>query len=344
MTKLFKRIQPWLTAMFPYFYVTTNVLLLLETVTYHGFVRKYLFSDISLFVYGTVALHCFLVSQSIFLKRKIDDRSYMMRLVIALNRLSLIPLILTYYVLANLEINNFPNYVFSHFHINPDNLMSILVLNLLVFGLELLRSTNLSGEIHLILRRRFGLLLTPQSVVQLLFFGSIMFFMVPQLQYDFNYTYINTVRTLQSLRETPDQKMILMLGGKKYTGWVYIYAQFLKSYTPSDAVLFIPPQTEGWQMEGNQYYFRWFVYPRKLTTSQDIEAPIPDDASYVAIAEGAWPWGMKEFGWPRIKIPAERIAKIILIDRETEVVTEQMNVDYVWDPNKHLWGVIKLKH
>jgi len=341
--KSIERCRSILASSFPYIFVTTNSLLLVETATYRGFVHKYLFVNTSFLFFLTIAIDLFLVSQSILIKQKVAAITFIDKLVTSLNRLSLLPLILTYYVLANLEVSNFPNYVFSHFHLNPENLMGILVFNLLIFFLELLRSTRLSQEVYEVLRRRFGFALNKATVVQLVFFSTILFFMVPQMQYDFNYTYINVVRTMQTLGQTYDQKMVFMLGGKNYTGWVYTYGQFLNNHTPKDAVLFIPPQEESWQMEGNQYYFRWFVYPRKLVTSQDITAPIPEGATHVLIADGAWSWGVKEYGWPRITIPVERIKRMLLINRDTEEVTEQTNTAFVPNISAHQWGVIELK-
>jgi hypothetical protein len=341
--KKIDRLRSLLVGSFPYLYVTTNALLVLETATYHGFVRKFLFFDVTFLFFLTLLVDVYLVSQSIFYRRKATSLTFIDQLIVSVNRLSLIPLLLTYYVLANLEVTNFPNYVFSHFHINPENLMNILVFNILVFCFELLRSTKLSQELYTILHRRFGFELNSSTAIQLFFFGALLFFIVPQMQYDFNYTYINTVRTLQTFGQTYDQKMVFMLGGKKYTGWIYAYGQFVNTHTPKDAVIFIPPQEESWQMEGNQYYFRWFVYPRKLVTSQDIQAPIPEGATHVLIAYGSWPWGVKEYGWPRIKIPADRIKRIILVNRETDEIIEKTDTDYIHHPSEQLWGVIELK-
>ncbi len=339
------RHQQLLLAAFPFLYVTTNLLLFLETVTYRGFVAKYLFIDARIFFYLTIGVMFFLSAREIFLHAKPAKTAEATRFVITANRLMLIPMLLIYYFLITLEVSNYPNYIYSHFHINPENLLRIVVLNIVIFMIELARTGKISSEINVLLHKWFGMRVGKIVFVQIAFFASCCLFLIPNMQYVLNAIYLNSIRTIQSLGESYDQKMVLALGGAKFTGWIYTYSLFLKKNTAENAIIFIPPQTEPWDMEGNQYYFRWFIYPRNIVTSQEIDAPIPDEAQYVLIADGAWVWGEQKygFGWPRISIPAEKIHRILLIDRNTDQVTEKKDTAYAWDKNAHLWGLIELK-
>lgn len=128
-------------------------------------------------------------------------------------------------------------------------------------------------------------------------------------------------------------------GGSAYYGWIWPYSQFIVRHTPSDAVLLIPPQNNIWKMEGNADYFRWFMYPRKLTHMTNSN--IPAGVTHVLIALGECSEGA--CGWPKIAIKAEHIKKIILIDRQTHSEATLTETDYYLDTDHFQWGIIELQ-
>lgn len=129
--------------------------------------------------------------------------------------------------------------------------------------------------------------------------------------------------------------------GVHHQGWIWPYSRFLLKHVPEDGVFFIPPQNITWAQEGNQYYFRWFIYPRKMLQSSDAYASLPIEAQYVIVSNGGWSGGAA--GWPKIHIPEDRVAEVYLIDRYSLRERTVSAAEYYQTLTQTEWGVMKLK-
>jgi hypothetical protein len=124
-------------------------------------------------------------------------------------------------------------------------------------------------------------------------------------------------------------------------GFYYDYMAFVKSYTPENAKILIPPQQGPWFSEGNGALSRYFLYPRKLYNGNDITVQT-DDFDYIMIAWGSWTnYPDSAYGWPKVNINAEKLVYFTPGDKSVQVYLE----DY--DPkdkkNAGGWGLIKLR-
>ena len=147
-----------------------------------------------------------------------------------------------------------------------------------------------------------------------------------------------TFRSFQNLSTPYFDRITSSMGGVGYYGWVWPYSQFIKRFTPEDAVILLPTQSNDWKMEGNIYYFRWYLYPRVLVhLNKNI---VPSGTKYLLIARGEC---IIECGWPKFPIPSEKIERIILLDRNT--LEEKVVTLESYDPEKYRdsWGIIQLK-
>jgi hypothetical protein len=319
-------------ALFPHLYVIASVLLAIELVTYRGFTFKYLFLDARLLL--AISLFSFLI---IFVQNLHQQIVYsdLTKLILQLNKLAIIPLLLVNYLLISLDLYYYPNYVYSHFHINSSNLQLILSFNVFILLLQLLQKSPIVAKF---IWQRFNF----RSTINILFLLAVVKFALPDIQLVSSWMYEAGIRVIRTMDLSWEERFVFLNGGEKSTGWITYYTNFINKHVAERGVIFIPPQKEAWQMEGNPYYMRWFIYPRYTVQSQDIEAPIPAEAEYILIDNGAWP-GMEEYGWPRMFIPAAQIEKMVFIDRDTREETVVIGQDYDPATMSYKWGVIQLK-
>lgn len=335
-TDFLHRFFALLQLVFPYVLIQIYLLLALEVYTYKGFISRYLFvnSDI-LFVLGIGLCTAVIVGKSYYAEHKYKRAEY---LVFYFNRFISLPLITLYYLLLSLENSHFPNYVFSEYHLVPDNLNVLVSLNLIIFGIDLFYTHNLF--IRTIQNKTLPI---KQSILNIIYIVCIISFMVPQIQRVGGNIFTSNILLLNSLGDNYDEKMVRLLGGKDSSGWIYVYSEFIKKHSPEDAKIFIPPQMQSWEMEGNPWYFRWYVYPRKLLSAQKVDSVPPQETEYILIAHGTWIWGATDYGWPKSTIPADKIDKIFIINRSSLEESIIENAPYIPRLSPEQWGLIKLK-
>lgn len=213
--------------------------------------------------------------------------------------------LLSYFYFTYAESINYPNYVFTYFHLHFRHLLYINVASAvyLVFSSrEVAKSSIGSYKDHVrkienvaIVRREFALLIL---FIPLLLVG-----------------YRNIVETTPKLIE--EAILTYQYFGKSYDekmrarwGEFYDYMLLIKENTPEDAVVYHPPQVKPWEFEGNQVLLRYFLYPRALVSgsiaASDYEGP---EITHILIVWGRRSPGIEglEFGWPKEEVEASRI-------------------------------------
>jgi len=295
MKKIFKKIirnkyfLPFLIA-FTYF------CLLIECVTYRGFLWKHFFLD-------TNFLMTLLV---IFLTFVNEDK----RLTFKLNRFLFPVLVVFYFVLLSLDFVFYSNYVFSHFHIQPQNVLFLVLTSILILASE-------EANNHRLLKR------AKENVSYFLNFLIIFFMLylfiasVPDV---FNRAIYFDAGIFTHLNFSYDDKM------RNLWGDYYDFMNFVKSNTPADSSILVPPQ-DFMATVGNVGLDRYFLYPRKLGNGK-LDDLSEANFQYVLIV----PW------WPRVELPAEKILVLNPGGGITEVFGN-------YEPAKiqNSWGIIKLK-
>jgi len=255
-------------SLFPHLYVVTNVLLLLELVTYRGFTFRYLFLNTVAMVFATVFSLLLMV---LTLPKQSKKLPKLTDFVLQFNKLSFAPLILINYLLISLDDFYYPNYVYSKFHINPNSFQLILSFNLFIFLLILLirSKTALSFTYKLI---------KAKSIVHITFFISVIIFALSQIQTVSGWMYHASFSIMRTINFSWTDKLVYLNGGEKSNGWIVIYTDFINKHVDAKGVIFIPPQKEIWQVEGNSYYNRWFIYPRYSFQVQGIVGSVSKKA------------------------------------------------------------------
>ena len=261
----------------PYFLILSYVCLLIDLVTYPGFIKKYLFIDSA--VPFVIAVTGFFFEAWWKLHNFKTEKDSFTTFLLYCNRALTIPLLLSNYILNNLEKEHYTNYVFATFHLNLSRLESLVTLNIFLLVVDLIFSHQ---EIREILRTKMI------SAIQVVFFVSVIYVFIPQFTNASQLIAGGTSDMLANPFKSNDQKFVEQMNGNNTTGWIFTYTQFLNRKVPKNGKIFIPPQIEPWLMEGNQYYVRWFLYPRDVIYERDPNAPIPLEAEYIMIAHGIW--------------------------------------------------------
>lgn len=312
---------------FPYFIVVTYTCLLLETVTYPGFLRKFIFLNATWVAMLVIAMGVVVV---LSLPKKTNQDGLLLDLTFTVNRLLVPALLFVYFLITIEETTHFPNYVFSTFHIHPAHFGLLIAFNLALVCLDVFRPWR-HKILEFILRQRtwpdtLFMVIVPLAIL----FGFKQLILAGQTVLEYNsFLLLNPLASYET-----------KLSHKVSD---YPFFAFVAASTPADSVIVVPPQQSPWLTSGNVGYIRHFLYPRKVVQGTLESWPLPDSAEYVLIAKGEWPVADQSlYGWPKARIPAE---KIWYFDPQSKHAYESNAT--VFDPalaeNSERWGLIKIQ-
>lgn len=293
---------------------------IVESVTYLGFWHKHLGLNVIYFYLLTITIGFLSLIVGIKTKVVVNRLTYHFQIF----SLSIASVIFVLLKILNRFIH--PNFVFSKIHIQPDNLIWVLILISTPFVVSSIQKIYLKKESRL----PFSILII---CLLLIFFNLFKVYKI---------THRAIIYMLKNPRATYSQKM-----GEKIGSTFYNFTQFINKYTPQTASLLMPPQAFPWPQSGNGAFLRYFVYPRNLGNGQEYKAGETTDLKnidYVLLT-----WGETEtteppytHGWPKFDVPAE---KVILMNLDgsfnSEIVGNYKYSDY---KDKKVWGLIKVKH
>lgn len=171
--------------------------------------------------------------------------------------------------------------------------------------------------------------------------GLIIFYMIPQLVMDVGTIYYSVLKGFKLLKLPYEERFVDAAGGNRSHGWIKTLSELAVSQTSSDDLIVIPPDSSPWEMEGNSLYIRSFLYPRRVENIHPDNSFSPE-AKAILITQGIYYGG--DHSWPDFPISQERIEKIVLIDRETLMLTTYTEIAFIPEVYKSKWGVIILKH
>ncbi len=336
MNKKFDKITKILRIVFPYLGSVTFFLTLVETYTYKGFVSKFLILDTNFFILLTISSGLLSFPAKTRLRRKKNNLS---ALFLSLNALVLPILIVTYWIMTVMETIKYHNYVFSTYHLQPENFLYTIILSVFLFILFIFSESSKYKEfdIKTTAKRLNAEYKTKEIVASIFVILGLSLFVLD-----------NVPKTLDSIVNYQSfifSNLNASYAEKMYARWGFYsdYMFFVDEYVKEDnAVIASPPQETPWLNVGNASLDRYFVYPKYIVRSNLSSLPSDVDVDYVLIAKGLWPAEKEKYGWPKFSVSAE---KIWYIDSETKEISE-FSEDY--DKN-HIdgsygsWGLIKIK-
>jgi len=333
--QFYERVLKINKSVFPFLIGISFSFLLLESYMYIGFLRKFILLDSRYFLIFSI------ISISLLFYSKLSEEKYksstLEKFVLNLNAFLFFPISIFYWIMTVSNTIHYPNYVFATFHIQPENYLNVIFLSLLLFILKLYKLSKLKRGQYLrcIRGKLFVFNKAPKVLILLVvIFISLAVYVVSNLPIVLKSVFNNIIFVSTHLNYTYDDKM------RKKWGFYYDYMEFIKSYTPPDATILIPPQSNHWLTSGNSGLDRYFLYPRNLLNADVFSIP-NSGYGYVLIDKGEWYNDAVDWGWPKVAVKAE---KIWYIDPGTLKVTE---VEKDFDPkdpfNMQAWGLIKVR-
>lgn len=229
--------------------------------------------------------------------------------------LAILSIIVTFafFSLTLIESIQYENYIYSVLHLNLKGLEVMTVVTILSYYLFTARS-------HSKLKISQAGLTASLLIVLVLNLSKLTPLMLASL-----------TPIIQDPFASYDDKMT-----SAYPGF-YPFMLMVRSHTPEDSTIVIPPQSSPWVTEGNGNMVTRFLYPRIIIHEEDLDADHTGELYYL-IAKGSWPSdGTYKHGWPKTKIPAERIWNFDLQTMSAE------SFDRNYDPSSDVWdwGLIK---
>lgn len=331
--------------LFPFLLTFLLFVIIIETFTYLGFMEKILFVNSNTSFVLITIFTTFFVANILSKPQYVlsDSNKHFFSLI-----LFFFPLLALLYIsLSFLESKNYPNFVFSSYHIQLPVMQKLVAAYFFI-----LVSYNAITAKKKLLASRYQFFYTLPFKPTMPFI-TIKFFLLVQSLLLLLFLVTNTVKVIPLFSEnvthifshpiaTYDEKM-------KYNWkFFYEYMQYVKKVTPEDAVIALPPAQSHWLSTGNIVLVRYFLYPRSvvnLVETQSIETIYqipPGEYSHMLLAQGLWNDPQVPYGWPKQQIPVE---KIFLLNREE--MTESIVQTSVYEPKLYedtpYWGVLKLK-
>lgn len=312
-------------------FVTAYLFSLLELLTYSGFFSKRFIIDIvfvnHLFVTNVLILKFsqYTVNKKLRIIRYLNDLAINTSSYIFL--ISVIVSVAFYY----LEETNFPNYVFSNFHINIDAFNIILML---FAELSIIKHLSSSKKIPTIKKS----LLSSNSFQPLKIIGLVIITLfilsIPVV--------VNG--TIEAARKMVSSYSLLSLSSQEkmnlYWGRTSIFANEINIQTNKNVSIAIPPQIYPWTEVGNGGVMQYLLYPRSISRNylvNDIQI-LPD--YYLIVYNSQYEQNVLiETVWPDFSINAEYVQ---FYDFEKK---EWYKADTAYTPDLALeektWGLIK---
>ncbi len=326
----------WLGEIYFSLFTISLILSLIEIFTYKNFFFKHFY------IHTDVLIGLAVISGMIFIAREERMKTtFLNKMVFILTRgcYAILALTIPLYVYFNLlNLINYPNYVFSKIHIQTDLIIRPIVLCLSLVILLYLQKKHLVSFYKLYKEKTWKNY--ARYFLTIIIVGIIALYTLVNLIVNAADIIPQTILMINNRNLTRQQKYEYVM--VKNYGYFYNYMDFIKSVTPPDASILLPPQKNPWQLEGNQRLVRYFLFPRVLYSAH--ESNLPASFDYIMIAWGGDsfpPDNSNDYGWPKYPIEAK---KIYLYDTSTKNYSVS-NDNY--DPNKFLkpgtYGLIETK-
>lgn len=331
-------------SIFPILVILTFTALLIESFTFKGFIAKHILVSSNTFFMLYVISGIFIV-----ISTSNSYRSNLINRVIANIFIVIYPLlVITHSYIRLLEVSNYPNYVFTKFHIQPENFFRLVVFSSILVVISIL--------IKIRDRSKFKIRVEIQRVYKHLMFGTrhnkkeelirlISYVICIVFIYYFNKNF-NQILT-ENIRD-----LAFIFSHRNYSyeekithnwGYIYKYISFVKQHTPENASILIPPQKYPWLTIGNGGISKYFLYPRKIVSGNEFgDLENNKDVEYIFIAKGdASADEHNIYGWPKITIKGE---KIWYYNADDNSIHEDQSGLYIpnTDWQNKGWGLIKL--
>lgn len=214
--------------------------------------------------------------------RTSDSKLYLDSLIntyLFLSKLVLICISAFYFLFNFVEEHNYKNYVYSHYHIQPQLILRpiILISFFLIAYLVRDKIVFLSNIKSYEPKKNYI-----NSILAFALVVILAVFCIGNLFEDVSLLSKYFVDFMKTASMSKEEKYNYVM--RSNYGYYFDYMEFVKSVVPSSSSILLPPQKNPWQLEGNQCLDRYFLYPRVLYSQYDQH--LSNEYDYVLITWG----------------------------------------------------------
>lgn len=317
----------------PFVIMITYTFIYIEIFSYVGFLRHFFLVDSRFFVFAAIGMIAIDVYYGYNVRNRKNNSPN--DLVYRLSNLFLSVQIVIYLILKMVEGAHYNNYIYSTYHLQPDNMI-----NGIVFGISIAILYRAMGTKKYLRLVSFRSLHNNKGLVELIFLSILLSLsLVLNGLTTIKNAIGNDIYILTHVDASYDEKM------EAAWGFYYDYMKFVSEYVTPESVILAPPQEEPWLTVGNAGLDRYFVYPAYVINGEFNTLNNNDKKyQYILIAHGdALVADSSRYGWPKVSIKAE---KIWYYDPITKKTSEVDNKTYYPNDkiNNGAWGLIKIKN
>jgi len=285
------------------------------------------------------------------------------KLVINFNSLFFLPLLIIYIIMVYSNSKNYANYVFTTYHIQPQNFINIVYLSSALFLLKvnffftkkqvvkifrkaelryffepetIKKSLEEIGE-----KNKYTTFLARRNIVLSVLFFLLFFYFMNNFSTTFKDSFSDLIFILSHPNYSYDQKMQMKWG------LLYKVITLVRDNTPEGSYILLPNNSAPHSVDARKEYWRPFLGDRKIMNFYSgVEIK---DFDYVLIAKGYFHGvydglPQKNYIWPDFPVSSDEI--IYLVREEggeyiQKVVNENYNPENF--KGKNIWGIIKIK-
>lgn len=317
--------------LFPFFWLSVNALILLETVAFRGFVKKYLFFGLHFFIFIAVLSLVFARLTQISLSHKKEKVVNKQHYIFLNNFLKLslpVQITIAYLLFKQLPEGRESFLIVDSRFVYPDVFMLIPIINIFF----LLVWSNFFKTLFIQIDKTKSDF--KKSLVIVTYLVLLVNLLLNGLVSSGESIYKNVVVFVKNPLKNYDWKM------EKQLGSVYKYYKFVSYNTPENAVILHPKQQWMWPAISNRGFTRYFLFPRKFI-SEDEPLLKKEEVTHVFLIGNRTLDGKLEIDrWPNFAVPAKRV---ILYSRNGDGVNLIFTGDdKLEERNTELWGVIEV--
>lgn len=308
--------------------VITVGLMSIDAVSYPGFLTKTIGVSSSFFLFCSALAYALLLFHTVITNEPFSPET---QLVLRANAVIFPLALLISYLFSQLEAMNYPNYVYSTFHINLAQTDRLTLLSTFLFFLHIFKDqfTVISATVKK----------QPDPKV---FLGSIIFYVFALLFVSFQLLQHGT-RVAEDLAKIAKRPFSTFADRKREVfGTSYDLYSFINQHTPPDAVIAVPPQNR-WGIIGNIGFSRYFLHPRFLVHPEDrTPQQLQEIDYYITASEYLDVEATRYAIWPTYNLNA---AEIIIFNELQNTFEYVDQTEFIpTDPQyKGTWALVKLR-
>lgn len=347
--KFFDKLVKYNVRFFPFIWVTVLVLVFIESVTFKGFIQKYLLFDLKLYV-AFVIVSGFLARTTYIASFKdvSADTKMLYSLLGNINKLIFPSVVITTYVLYSLRQIGSDSILYNNStRLYPETFIFIPLLSLFLIYIKLDKSESLFDRNFEPKKNLLNLFSYNPAQLNVLSYNPgqiltitlvpmiILWIVLNSISGSWKYFHPHLKTIVKNPFASYEWKM------ENQVGPIFSYYKFVNSYTDKSALILHPRQQGRWGDVSNAGFTRYFLFPRNLV-SEDEAKEDKIKITHVFLIGQKNLLGREQDSWPDFKVPANKIT-YYPNNKTNQAIIVEGDFNPANNPYPDLWGIIEVK-